>query len=327
MLAKTASSEDREQLELLSAIDQVVAEARGPVFLLDLHTTSGPGSPFSTILDSLPSRKFAFGIPVPLIVGLGELVEGTLLGYLAEEGIPGMVFEGGKHDSPDSVDASEAGIWLALAQAGLIEGTAFPQVSEGRKLLETETRGLPKALELRYRHPIGAEDEFEMLPGLRSFQRVVEGEKLAHDRRGKRSVPGKGAPPDAPLPSLRARTGFFLIREFHPAWLTLSEALRRLGADRIVHWLPGIRRDSSGDHGLVVDRRLARWFTLEVLHLLGTGRKWKRRGGCWFSNRRSEPGPASGEVGVLECLVGLGYGSTRTTTGSWPSISSGCRSA
>jgi len=157
---------------------------------------------------------------------------------------------------------------LALAQVGLIEETAFPEVSEGRTFLQEGTRHLPKALELRYRHPIGDEDEFEMLPGLHSFQRVVEGEKLAKDRRGHVRSPERGRLL-MPLYQAQGEDGFFLIREFHPAWLTLSEALRRLRADRIVHWLPGIRRDPSATHGLVVDRRLARWLTMEVLHLLG----------------------------------------------------------
>jgi hypothetical protein len=72
-----------------------------------------------------------------------------------------------------------------------------------------------------------------------------------------------------PLYQAQGEDGFFLIREFHPFWLSLSEALRRLRADRIIHWLPGIRRDPLRAYGLIVDRRWARWFSLEVLHLLG----------------------------------------------------------
>ncbi|NNM04111.1 MAG: aspartoacylase [Gemmatimonadetes bacterium] len=261
------SSEDKEQVELHSVIEEVMADARGPVFLLDLHTTSGPGEPFSTVLDSLRSRKFALGIPVPLIVGLGELVEGTLLGYLANRGVAGIVFEGGKHDNPSSVDASEAGIWLALAQAGLLDEGTFPEVTVSRDRLSAETKDLPKALELRYRHPISEAEGFKMLSGLRSFQRVGEGEILARNKDGPVRAPSGGRLL-MPLYQTQGEDGFFLIREFHPSWLRVSEYLRRARVDRIIHWLPGIRRDSEGD-GMVVNRRMARWFTLEILHLLG----------------------------------------------------------
>jgi succinylglutamate desuccinylase len=261
------SPEDGEQVELHSLIEEIMADARGPVFFLDLHTTSGPGEPFSTVLDSLRSRKFALGIPVPLIVGLGELVEGTLLGFMAGLGVPGIVFEGGKHDDPASVDASEAGIWLALAQAGVIDGGSFPEIVESRDRLIAETKDLPRALELKYRHPVDQDTGFEMLPGFRSFQRVGEGEILARDEAGPVRAPWGGRLL-MPLYQAQGEEGFFLIKEFHPSWLKVSEFLRRTRVDRIVHWLPGIRRDSEG-RGMVVNRRMARWFTLEILHLLG----------------------------------------------------------
>ena len=225
--------EDAEQLELLAVIDKAIEEARGPVFLLDLHTTSGPGKPFSTIMDSLPSRRFALGIPVPLIVGLGEVVDGTLLGFLADRGIPGIVFEGGKHDRPDSVGASEAGIWQALASAGMIDESDFPEVSGGRERLRAGTKGLPRVLKLRHRHPVAPEDRFQMLPGLRSFQRVTEGEVLGQDRNGDVRSP-EGGRLLMPLYQTQGEDGFFLIRELNPYWLTLSGALRRLRVDRIL---------------------------------------------------------------------------------------------
>ncbi len=40
--------EDHEQIELLTALDEAVASARGPVYVLDIHTTSGGGGAFTT---------------------------------------------------------------------------------------------------------------------------------------------------------------------------------------------------------------------------------------------------------------------------------------
>ena len=270
LLAKAGGEapEDREQTELLSAVDGAIADARGPVFLLDLHTTSGPGKPFSTIMDSLSSRRFALRIPVPLIVGIGELVDGTLLGYLADRGIPGVVFEGGQHSDSESVATSEAAIWLALAGAGVIRESGFSEVGKAGKLLLAATEGLPRVLELKHRHPVESGDGFRMLPGFRTFQPVEAGDVLAEDRRGPVKTPERGRLL-MPLYQAQGEDGFFLVREFHPLWLTLSEILRRLRLGRILHWLPGVRRDPMGPHRLRVNKQRARWFPLEILHLLG----------------------------------------------------------
>ena len=45
--------EDKEQRELLALLRAEVARARGPFVLLDLHSTSASGSPFTVISSSL----------------------------------------------------------------------------------------------------------------------------------------------------------------------------------------------------------------------------------------------------------------------------------
>ena len=126
--------EDREQIELLDAIEEVVEKARGAVYALDLHTTSGFGGAFSTFGDTLPNRDFAAQIPVPMVLGLEELVEGTLLGFLASHGLVTVAFESGQHDEPRAVDRAEAGIWLAIAAARTLPRDQIPEAADARKL-------------------------------------------------------------------------------------------------------------------------------------------------------------------------------------------------
>jgi succinylglutamate desuccinylase len=287
----STSSEDREQIELLAVVEEAIGQARGRVFLLDLHTTSGPGEPFSTIMDSLSSRRFAMALPVPLILGLGELVEGTLLGAMGDRGVSAMVFEGGKHDELDAVSTSEAAVWLGLAAAGVVKEPDFPEISRGRKLLMGRSRGLPRVFEMRYRHPVTPNDGFEMLPGFRSFQPVSEGDILALDRAGDVRSPESGRLL-MPLYQVQGEDGFFLIRAFHPFWLSVSEVLRRLRVGRILHWLPGVHRDPGDKHRLRVNLRVARWFTLDLLHLLGY-RKTTQDGGRLVVLRETEWTPTA----------------------------------
>jgi hypothetical protein len=39
--------------------------------------------------------------------------------------------------------------------------------------------------------------------------------------------------------------------------------------ERIVHWLPGVRCKPGAEDVFIIDRRVARWYALELLHLLG----------------------------------------------------------
>jgi len=260
--------EDREQVELLAAIEEVVEGARGPVYLLDLHTTSGHGGPFTTFGDTLPNRDFASHIPVPMVLGLEELVEGTLLAYLGRHGIVGATYETGQHEEPAAVDRAEAGIWLAITAAGLVPEDRLPESSVGRKLLQRETEAQPRVLEMCYRHHVEPGDAFRMRPGYRNFQPVGRGEVVADDDRGEVRMP-RGGRILMPLYQAQGEDGFFLIREFRPFWLWVSYALRTLKADCGCGWLPGVHRDRGRPDEVVVDRNVARFFAVQLFHLMG----------------------------------------------------------
>jgi succinylglutamate desuccinylase len=261
-------AEDREQLELLETIEAVVEEARGPVYVLDLHTTSGFGGSFSTFGDTLPNRDFAAHIPVPMVLGLEELVDGTLLAFLGYHGLVAVAFESGQHDEPEAVDRAEAAVLVALTGVGLLPRPRLPEASRAWKRLAREYRHLPRALEMRARHHVREGDGFRMEPGYRNFQEVRPGEVLARDARGE-VLASEGGRILMPLYQEQGDDGYFLVREFSSFWLWAASALRRLRVDRVAHWLPGVRRDPADPHGVVVDKRVARWYALQLFHLLG----------------------------------------------------------
>jgi len=260
--------EDREQVELLEAIEQVVESARGPVYVLDLHTTSGEGGPFSTFGDTLPNRAFAGHFPVPMILGLEELVSGTLLAFLGHHGLIAVAFESGQHEEEMAVDRAEAAIWIGVTVTGLLSEARTPEVVEARRILRRSSKGLPRAMEMRYRHELNGHGGFRMNPGYRNFQPVWSGEPLASDAGG--SITAREASRILmPLYQEQGDDGFFLVKEFKPFWLHASYVLRRLRADRAARWLPGVRRDPTDAEAVVVDKRVARWFARQLFHLLG----------------------------------------------------------
>ena len=257
-----------EVAEIRSLMNRVLAERRGSLFTLDLHTTSGDGGAFTTVGDSLDNREFAQAIPVPLVLGLEELVEGTLVGRLSEMGFTTAVFECGQHGEPRARGRAAAAVWIAVRAAGLMGEQEVPEAARGYAALSRESEGLPRVLEMRYRHPVAPEDGYRTRPGLENFQPVRAGEVLAEDRGGAVVAPEEGRLL-MPLYQAQGQDGFFVVREFSRAWLWVSKMLRRLGAARIVHWLPGVSRDPTVPGALVADRRVARWFALELFHLLG----------------------------------------------------------
>ncbi|MDH3223359.1 MAG: succinylglutamate desuccinylase/aspartoacylase family protein [Gemmatimonadota bacterium] len=264
----TVTDEDAEVRELLAVLEEVRRAARGQLYLLDLHTTSGSGGAFTTVGDSLDNRAFASAIPVPLVLGLEELVEGTLVGCLSEEGWTTAVFECGQHYEPEARRRAEAAIWILIREAGLLAPADVTEADQAWEALAGEYRTLPRVLEMRYRHPVIRGDEYRTRPGLLNFQTVNEGEVLGEDRGGRITAPETGRIL-MPLYQEQGEDGFFLVRDFSRIWLTISKALRRLGVARIVHWLPGVSRDPALPGALVANRRVARWFALELFHLLG----------------------------------------------------------
>jgi succinylglutamate desuccinylase len=265
-------SEDRERRELYREVAQAFAAARGETALLDLHTTSGEGKPFAVFADTLKSRSFARKFPVPSILGFEENLEGTLADYVALDGHVAVAFEGGQHADPASVTNLAAIVWIALAELGMVDSAAA-RTDEERRRLRRSTEGVPPILEVTYRHAIVPEDRFRMRPGFRSFERVASGQVIADDAAGRVAVPADGFLL-MPLYQKQGDDGFFVTRRVRGFWLALSAALRHLRAGRFAHWLPGVARVDGDPYAFVVNRRIARWYSLSILHLLG----FRRRG-------------------------------------------------
>lgn len=262
------AAEDRQANRLMGVLAQVAERRRGPVHVLDLHTTSGGGGAFTTTADFLGNRRFAMSIPAPLVLGLDEAVAGTLIGYLDGFGYTTAVFECGQHEEPAARQRAAWATWLAVRAAGLLAEADVPEARRGFRALQDAYRALPRVLEVKYRHAVVPEDRYCSRPGLLNFQRVRAGDVLGDDRRGRVAAPEAGRVL-MPLYQEQGEEGFFVVREFSPLWLRLSGALRRAKVGRLAHWLPGVRRGPGGPGTIVVDRRVARWGALGVLRLLG----------------------------------------------------------
>ena len=204
-------AEDYEQLELADALEQALAAARGPVYLIDLHATSAEGIPFAMCRDAAEVRRFAGAFPLTLVLGLLEAVDGTLASYLGMHCIA-VAVEGGQNSNPASARNHEAVIRLALAGTGIVEERSWPALAGDRQILAGTRGDLPRVLHVDHRHAIAPEDRFRMEPGFANIQRVAANELLARDQAGEIRAPGEGFIL-LPLYQAMGDDGFFLGRE------------------------------------------------------------------------------------------------------------------
>jgi succinylglutamate desuccinylase len=208
--------EDRELAELLSAMQIEIKDYQPTqLVLLDLHTTSAQGGVFCIPTEGHASLDFAQNLCAPVILGLLDGVQGTLLQFAAEgllSDVPTLAaaFEAGQHADPDSVSRSVAAIVHCLRAAGCISPADVD--SRHELVLTHNNTGLPRVTRLFYVHRIEPNDAFRMRPGYVNFQRVAADEHLADDRTGPVLSPDNGLIL-MPLYQPKGADGFFLVRE------------------------------------------------------------------------------------------------------------------
>ncbi len=279
--------EDREQKELLDCLDEAIAGATGTVYCLDLHTSSAEGAPFICMGDTLKNRALALDIPVPIILGIEEHIEGDLLSYFSDCGYATVGFEAGQHEKAGSVDNHESVIWLSLISAGCLRRQDLPRYDTYRQRLKDQTRGLPHVVAMHHRHVVQPEDDFAMKPGYRNFQQVRPGEILATHRHGTITAKERGILL-LPLYQSSGNDGFFLARPVNWRWLALSAVLRKSSLARFVRYLPGIQVCPDRPETLLVNPAVARWYATELFHLLGYRRHRRGPEGRILVSRRRD---------------------------------------
>jgi succinylglutamate desuccinylase len=278
--------EDLEQRELAEIFDAFEREA-GEIAFLDLHSTSGASAPFVCFGDTLANRHFARHLPVTAVLGLEEVIDGAMLGLMSDRGHRAIAVEGGQHGDPGTIDRHEAAIWICLVALGLLTRSEVPGFDDRAAALEQASRNLPSIVEVRHRHVVGPNDDFEMLPGFASFAPIARGQRVARDCTGDVLSP-EGGLMLMPRYQGQGEDGYFVAREVAPFWLGVSEWLRRARAHRLLPYLPGVARHPAHGSTLIVDPRVARTRVADIMHLCGYRKRRPEGGRLLFSRRTSE---------------------------------------
>jgi succinylglutamate desuccinylase len=177
-------AEDYEMYHLVNTVRKEIEETPNErVFILDLHTTTATGGIFTLTSDDARSIEVGVAMHAPVIIGFEQMLKGTTMGYFKPKHFNGrkitsVVFEGGQHDDPLSVNRCIAATINCMRTIGSVR----PEDVENRHdhLLIEYSEGLPKVARLIERYGVEENTEFVMAPGFRNFDYVEKGQLLAH---------------------------------------------------------------------------------------------------------------------------------------------------
>jgi succinylglutamate desuccinylase len=269
--AKAASArgiEEQELLALYQLISDILKDQSPPFYFIDLHTTSSKTLPFLTINDAMINRKFSSLFPTQVVLGIEEYLEGALLSYINQMGYVSLGFESGQHTDEASVENNISFIWLALSFAGIIGDPDEIFLEGHRQRLIEAANGISNFYEITYRHQIKKKGEFLMMQGFESFEKVQKGTVLA-EYNGKEIRAGQNSVLFMPLYQKQGEDGFFLIRII-PKWaLRASLFFRWIHLENFLAILPGISWIGPQKEALLINKKIARFFTESFFHLLG----------------------------------------------------------
>jgi hypothetical protein len=264
---KTVNLEKKEQIEIYSAIKDILQNNKGPFYFLDLHTTSAPSVPFITISDSLNNRKFSKKFPLPVVLGIEEYLEGPLLTFINEFGHIALGFEGGQHHDEKSVKNCEAFIWKALVHSKCVSKKNIPNYKQYQNhLLDLCCKY--EFFQIIYRYAIKDGEQFLMNPGFKNFE-LVEKDQLLAKSDDYPVVAGKNSRVFMPLYQKQGEDGYFLLSKISKFWLNSSIVARRLKINHFLRLIPGVKKDPDNNYTLIVDPKIAKYMAKEIFHLFG----------------------------------------------------------
>ncbi|MEW4922307.1 succinylglutamate desuccinylase/aspartoacylase family protein [Algibacter sp. 2305UL17-15] len=260
-------TEEQELKALFKQLEHILSLHTGPLYFIDLHTTSSKTVPFITINDAMINRAFSKLFPVPIVLGIEEYLEGPLLSYINTLGYVSIGFESGQHTDISSVENNIAFIHLALVFAEIIDKDEVDFNMYFEKLRHA-SENVSRFFEIVHLQRIKSGDTFKMYDGFKSFQPIVKGTPIGRFNGSKIRSKYNGRI-FMPLYQNKGSEGFFIIKSIPWFFLKLSRILRRFKADRLLIALMGIYWHDKKKGVLKSNLKITRFLAKPLFHVLG----------------------------------------------------------
>lgn len=202
------SSEQYEMGQIMDELNLILSKEFTDNYFIDCHTTSSESLPYISVQEVGKNDAFAHKFPLHIIRGFSDIVDGSIDKYLSKQGFTGFTFEGGQHDAKMTLANQETMIWLAMKEINELD---FGELSINHDITE-HFSGEQKTYKIIYRYGLGSNDEFEMEPGFKNFEKISRGQLLAV-KNGKPVKSEWDATIFMPLYQPQGNDGFFVIEE------------------------------------------------------------------------------------------------------------------
>jgi len=207
-------NEEREIYEFYHLVNQLIADSHcDSLVVIDLHTTSADGGIFTIPGDDAGSLAIARQMHCPVVRGFINELKGTSLHYFTSQniGIPccAVVFEAGQHEDTQAVNRSVSAMVNVLRSIGSVH----PQDVQSKhdEILSSFRPEVPRLLDLVYRHEIKDEEQFELISGMRNFDKLAKDQLLGIELNHELLCPMDGYIL-MPRYQNKGRDGFFIVR-------------------------------------------------------------------------------------------------------------------
>ena len=151
------------------------------VHLLDMHSMSGDGTPFTCFPHTDMNEKLAHELPLPALADIIEFLPGTLVDYFSDKLSSTMVVESGQHEADITKHVGKAALTCFLYLTGCLKSESLYQKAD--TFLKDYTQGSHKIFtRVKYRYHIERQGYFDMCPGYQNLQPVPASELLAKDQ-------------------------------------------------------------------------------------------------------------------------------------------------
>lgn len=255
-------SEYNDLIEIYNILHKVLKDKKGPIYCIDLHTTSGPTRPFIVMNDSIKNRDFVKHLGYPVIFNIESFIEGALLNMLSDLGHVSFGFEAGEHTSTDSVKEFKLFCYRVISNLELIDLQSF--ISEG---IESYLKSKPaKYYEIVFRQNLEPQDSFEMIGNFLNFHKLKKGERIAILNDEIISAPS-GYRIFMPLYQKKGEDGYFYIKRISNFKLKVAKLIRRLGLEHLLTIFPGINKVNH--YTLAIPDPLIKFIPKRLLFALG----------------------------------------------------------
>jgi succinylglutamate desuccinylase len=255
-------SEYNDLIEIYNTLHNILKDKKGPVYCLDLHTTSGPTRPFIVMNDSIKNRDFVKNLGYPVIFNIESFIEGALLNMLNDLGHVSFGFEAGEHTSKESVREFKIFCYRVISNLGLIDNQAFIDKGIEKYVKFKEA----KYFEIVFRQNLQSSDTFEMIGNFLNFQKLKKGDRIAM-LNGKLITAPENYQIFMPLYQKKGEDGFFYIQKISNFKLKVAKFIRLLGLEQILTILPGIQKINN--YTLSIPSALIRFIPKRLLFALG----------------------------------------------------------